>query len=119
MRGILLAALLLTALAALTSPPDRVTLAGQVVDATTGEPVADAVVRLPALSRYALTNGSGVFVLSDVPSGRHRVDVAQLGYAHSSARLRLDGKAAVRLRLTPQPRRLARGVERARGNHGP
>ena len=65
-------------------------IAGQVVDATTGAPVAEAVVRL-TMPRYfnspdapggrVMADGEGRFVFPDLPAGDYVLEAAREGYA--------------------------------------
>lgn len=53
---------------------------GMVADATTGRPLTDAQVSLPALERGVLTNARGRYLLTGLPPGAHEVSVTRIGY---------------------------------------
>ena len=57
------------------------TIRGRVLDAESGDPLRDAMVRLPALGLGRLTNEQGWFELLSVPFGSHVLSVEYLGYA--------------------------------------
>jgi hypothetical protein len=64
--------------------PDAVgqaTIAGRVLDASTGVGVAGAVVYLPEIKRGAITDEGGGFVLEQMPVGEFRWRIQRLGYA--------------------------------------
>jgi hypothetical protein len=54
---------------------------GRVVDALTGEAVADVLVIAEGAARRATTDADGRFVLDDVPAGPHTLVVSIVGYA--------------------------------------
>lgn len=54
---------------------------GRVADATTAEPLAGASVLIEGTRRGTTTGPDGTFLLSDVPSGIHRVTARFIGYA--------------------------------------
>jgi hypothetical protein len=57
-------------------------IAGLVVDATTGAPVERARISLDGLRKArALSNANGRFVLADLPAGRGVLEVSLVGYA--------------------------------------
>ena len=72
--GVLLA-LLLVALArpAAAQGPERGTLAGTVVDDSTGAPIPRVTVQVVGTTRGMLTDERGGFVIRDVPAGAHTV----------------------------------------------
>jgi len=63
------------------------TITGQVVDQTTGRPLADAVVSLEGSSRTTTTDRSGRFRLTDVPGGSRSLRVTAVGYGDGVVRL--------------------------------
>ncbi|MEW5931766.1 MAG: carboxypeptidase regulatory-like domain-containing protein [Gemmatimonadota bacterium] len=80
----LLPALLALALAAPVAAQDarpRITVRGEVRDVSTGAPLRDAVVALPALGRTVPTDEQGRFVLREIPAGTQRWIVSRMGYA--------------------------------------
>jgi hypothetical protein len=64
------------------SAPGQTTgrIQGSVIDLSTGEPLADVLIRVEALDRSTLTSEAGRFVLAGLPSGRHDVRVELVGY---------------------------------------
>ncbi len=96
--------------AALVAParsqePDTATftLSGEILDAWTGSALVAAVIKIPPLRRFALTDVHGRFRLPDIPPGTWDIVVEQLGY-HT-----VDGSATVTrgngliVRLIPDP----------------
>ena len=81
-------------------------LRGRVIDSITGQPLADAIVRLPGLRRYTLTNASGNFVISGVPRGGQSVEVMQLGYREVLRHIQVLDDSVHIFRLVAAPIRL-------------
>lgn len=80
----LLSGLLALALAVPLTAQDRaqrITVSGQVRDVSTGAPLRDALITLPALGRAVATDAEGRFELRDIPAGTHRWVVSRIGYA--------------------------------------
>ena len=81
------------------APAPRVTLAGYVTDAATGERLPGAHVYLPALRLGAVANDAGYFAVAGLPRGRYRARISFLGYATRQVELApADGLASVALR---------------------
>ena len=86
-RRVMCAVLLMTACAgdlrAQTPPPSPPAGAihGRVVDAHTGEAVADVLVIAEDAARRATTDADGRFVLDDVPAGPRTLVLSIVGYA--------------------------------------
>lgn len=81
------------------------TVLGRVLDADTGEPLADALVEVPSLDRQTVTRADGRFVLAGVSAGERSLRVRLIGYrALEVASLRVGGgqPTEVELRLAPQ-----------------
>lgn len=86
------------ALAAQEAPGDSTaTLAGKVVSAMTGGPLADARVLLTGSGRGTFTDSAGTFRIADVPAGLDTVNVELIGFADQSAPLRLKPGATTRV----------------------
>lgn len=83
------------------------TVRGQVLSAETGEPLAHAVVSLqnggPPIE--AMTDPLGRYLLSDVPSGPHRVRASHLGHAPLEVVIAVpqNGRMIVDFSLTVRP----------------
>ena len=106
MRGSGVCAVLLVGL--LQSPAtgaaqELLVLRGRVIDSISGQPVADAIVRLPGLQRYTLTTDAGLFRIDDVGRGVHTVVVIQLGYGEKTVRLDVQADTLHVIRIEPQP----------------
>lgn len=86
---------------------DPSTLAGTLLDATTGQAVGFAVVRLAATSGELETDRAGSFRFDRVDPGRHVLEVRHLAYGVQSVELDVAGGTDVRLDLRLAPRALA------------
>lgn len=75
---------------------------GQVVDATTGAPVASAALELEGTEHRTLTDSRGRWSLEEVPADRHTIAIRHLAYGtrHHEALLAEEG-ADVEIRLGP------------------
>jgi protocatechuate 3,4-dioxygenase beta subunit len=62
-------------------------LIGRVTDASTGQPLAEASVRVRATGQETLTDLNGEFVLPEVPPGPHTLEVDHLLYGLQAERL--------------------------------
>lgn len=62
-------------------------MTGVVLADSSRQPVADAEVILPELSKSVFTNERGRFRLSDIPPGEHQLVVRRLGYAAFTVRV--------------------------------
>jgi hypothetical protein len=89
---------------------------GKVLDETTGEPLADAVVSLSDLHRATITDSGGYYELCDVPVGSHQISFRFIGYAPRklSALVPPDGQLVVNASLRPEPIRLQSILVRAK-----
>lgn len=58
------------------------TITGQVLDETTQDPISGAAVTVS--ERTALTNAAGRFLVADVPTGSHAVQVTRFGYGDAT-----------------------------------
>ena len=75
-------------------------IAGIVVDATSGQPIAGATVVVPALTRGAVTSSEGRFLLFGVPAGMHIVEVLAPGATDREVqRAQLTANQTVSLRF--------------------
>ncbi len=105
MRRIVLACLALTLAAAAPARTQGTgTVAGQVVDAASRQPVPTAAVRVIGTVIVTFANDEGRFELRAVPSGPQRLSVERIGYAP----LRVDvdvpagGRAEIEIELEPR-----------------
>ncbi|MDZ7780736.1 MAG: TonB-dependent receptor [Gemmatimonadota bacterium] len=61
--------------------PSYGTLAGEIVDALTGEPVPSAAIELADGSGRVFSNGAGLFLLPRLLPGPHELRISRIGYA--------------------------------------
>ncbi|HEV2736084.1 MAG TPA: carboxypeptidase-like regulatory domain-containing protein, partial [Longimicrobiaceae bacterium] len=84
--------------------PSTVPVGGQVVDRSTGQPLAGAYVELAGTHLETLTDEQGRFTFRKVRPGEHTVAVSLLGYAELEHKQTVAaGQPAVRLALEPDP----------------
>jgi hypothetical protein len=109
LRSLLLAAALAAgASAAAAAQGGVVAFRGQVLDAGTGQPLANATVEIESLKRGTITDVLGRFYLADLPAGTYDVVVGRLGYEERTERLAIPGAPeGVTLRLAEDPVRMA------------
>ena len=74
------AKILAIALLALPGPLRATTLSGFVQDASEGESLPNATIALPQLNTGALSNASGYYAVTGLPSGRYAVTISHIGY---------------------------------------
>src|SRR5690625_3501366 len=65
----------------------KATKRGPVVEATTGEPVANAHVEVKGTRFFAMSDRDGNFVIEALPAGRYVVEVATIGYSRCGSRM--------------------------------
>ncbi|MGD2217710.1 MAG: TonB-dependent receptor [Gemmatimonadales bacterium] len=85
------------------------TIAGRVVDARTGDPVATAAVRVLGTVLTAFADDSGRFELRRVPAGARRLAVERIGYAPRTVDVRVAAGARSTVEIGLQPRAVALG----------
>ncbi len=78
------------------------TITGEVVEATTQQPVPGVTVLIEGTSRGAQTGDNGRFVLSSVPAGVHRVRTARIGYGPQSQEVTVAAGATATMRFLLQ-----------------
>jgi outer membrane receptor protein involved in Fe transport len=95
-RGLLLLVGLpfLLALSAAAQTPDA-TVVGRVLDTSTGEPLAGALVRVEGTEIQALTDSTGAFRLERVPPGPQVLRADRLGYAAARTTLTVPSSGQV------------------------
>lgn len=79
---------------------------GEVRDASTGEPIAGADVRVQGLPLRTVTNDAGRFVLTAVPPGEQVLRIEMLGYRATELEgvlVRAGQPVEVQVRLSPVP----------------
>lgn len=89
--------------AQVASDADRVTLEGEVVDASSNLPVEGAIVSLPGLGLTTATDSLGYYRLDEVPAATHVIRVFRLGYEEFQAQVPINGAEVVSLQLTAGP----------------
>lgn len=77
------------ALAGARSASAQAELAGRVVDAASGQPVAGATLRIASLSRTDVSHADGAFHFHRLPTGEVVVTASRVGYAQGTATVRL------------------------------
>jgi hypothetical protein len=99
---LVVARILLSAQAIQTTPG---TVAGQVRDGETYEPLVGAVVMLTDLNRATATDAGGRYVLRQVPAGPQHITVCFVGHAAHSldALVPPDGQLEINVSLHPAP----------------
>lgn len=70
---------------------------GRVFDATSGQPLQGAIIRLHGSNQEAVSNREGLYTLSNLPSGNHQVTVSFVGYAPRTAEVLVGNDGRVRL----------------------
>jgi len=96
----------LFALAGLALPGSAVAqqpvdIAGRLLDADTGAPIAAALVSIPALDISTLTNTDGTFHLV-VPAGSHTFEIRHIGYGTRTTEVEApDGTLSLEIRIEP------------------
>jgi len=83
------------------------TLSGELTDATTGAPVADATVSIEGAGVSALTNGAGHFRLPDIPVGHHELKIQHLVYGQPTLDVTVEAGQSTHLVATLDPRPIA------------
>jgi hypothetical protein len=71
-------------------PQTRGTIDGQVLDATSQEPVANANVTTSPPTRSVLTGDNGQFTLENVPTGNYTVDAVKDGFETGSTTINVE-----------------------------
>ncbi len=80
-------------------------ISGRLLDATTGEPIESATVRIASLDVSALSDRNGRFRFSEVPVGTHEAEIRHVTYGAPTLRLsvELSQTTHAEIRLDPQP----------------
>ena len=77
-------------------------LRGRVIDGSTGAPVSQAIVRVPASNKYTLTTADGFFRIDGVARGFQGVIVINLGYAELNTRLNVHSDSVYTIARPPR-----------------
>lgn len=87
----------------------RASVAGVVRDSTTGRPLPDAEVSVPALRLSVRTDTAGHYRLAGLPAGRHQIMVRRIGFDSTSVSVTLtETQALVQdFALTARPQALS------------
>lgn len=86
---------LLVASDAPSTEPGRI--AGEVYDANSGLPIAQAQIVLSGASNTAVSNANGTFVLENVPAGQYPIIVSHAGYADRTGNVVVEGGSTSQL----------------------
>jgi hypothetical protein len=87
-------------------------LGGELSDATTGEPIRQAVVQIVGLPLQAISDGNGRFRFEDVRPGNWVLEVRHLGYDVTSDPVEVPGGRDVFVRMRVEPQAIAlSGIE--------
>lgn len=84
-----------------TQEPATVTVTGNVVDETTGEPVPGVIIVVAVLDISFFTDADGKFVIADVPRGSYSLEVIHRDYQQLDGDLAIDRPGEFFLGLTP------------------
>lgn len=105
-----------------SAPSDvQARILGDVVEATTGNPVAGALVRLREINRSDLSHGDGSYHLDNLPAGTFTIVVQRIGYATLERSVDVPEDQVVRVDLALErsaislPGIVVTGVGRPRG----
>ncbi len=85
----------------LTNAQNRSSLSGRVTDELTGAPLPGATVVIHDVNRNAVTDDSGYFRSSAIPSGNYLVEVSFVGYGSIVERIFVDGHTTRAFVLRP------------------
>ena len=104
----LVALALAVAVVSATAQQGDVTFRGHVVDAATGQPLANATVEIESLDRGTITDVQGRFFLTGLAAGTYSVVIGRLGYEERTERVTVSaGAEPVTVRLAEDPVRMA------------
>ncbi|MBI5464629.1 MAG: TonB-dependent receptor [Ignavibacteriales bacterium] len=78
---------------------------GVVTDSTNGERIPFATVQIRSINRAAATNINGFYLISNVPTGSHEVQVSSIGFKRGAKKVvvGLGDRAAADFALAPEP----------------
>lgn len=88
--------------AAYAQQSKRFKLSGTVNDVVSNEKIPYAVVLLPALNVWAVTDDNGLFSINEIPEGEWTLEVSCLGYQKVERNLKVDRNQSMRLAMREQ-----------------
>ena len=91
------------------------TIAGTVVDKSTGNPLQYTVVGFPGQAKWALSDQNGVFTITEFEAGPYRFVVLHRGYYYADQNVNLTGPMDFRVEMTPEDISAPVGPGRGRG----
>lgn len=109
MRGSAYAVLLALLSVTPASAQEHGTVAGRVIDASTGAPVSEAVIRVLGTVLSDFADDSGRFELRLVPPGRQRLSVERFGYAPRQIEVQVRSAARTETEIALEPSPVALG----------
>ncbi len=77
-------------------------IVGKIIDAKTGEPLANVNVSIVGLHRGDVSNFAGEFSISGAPVGRHTLKASLLGYVAAELQEQIEGDSVVNVQLALQ-----------------
>jgi len=81
---------------------DEFQITGRVVDQVTGEPLQYAVVGVPGLQSWDLTDENGVFILDRIQAGVFRFVAVRRGFYYADQDVRFSGPIEIQVDMTPE-----------------
>jgi iron complex outermembrane receptor protein len=97
------ALLIAAASSATLSAQAGVTLSGRLLNALSGDPIADATVRIDELQRQSISTPEGTFVFEGVPPGTYHVSVRSSGYSSRRTEVTVGATAPAAMELAVDP----------------
>ena len=107
--AVLALAALITGAAPAAAAQQEGVVRGRVIDASSGQPVGSATIRVIGTILVAFADDSGSFQLRNVPAGQRRLGVERLGFAPWVADVRVIGGATTEVEIRLEPRPVALG----------
>lgn len=99
----ILVAILLWVPGTLAQSTDRAVIAGSVVDADSGQPLANVNVFLAGTTQGTATNRRGLFRIDDIPSGHYRLYASRVGYEPAARDTLLNAGRTITVALKLKP----------------
>lgn len=89
-----------------SQPTQNYSLSGKVVDKETGEPIIGAFVRIESLDLNVVTGLDGSFLMRNIPSGSHAVEVKFISYKTEKETLVIAENTKKTFKLSPSQQEL-------------